>query len=185
VCVGCVDHCNMSSPIFTCPGGTVVLPTKILCDRGDGGHLIVNPPRAVWERSCLTPLELVQWSLLVAATGQAMLETLPVLQDGCINYWEAGNWALHPMAEPVGPKTPILHRRVHLHLLGRSPHAQHPDWRWGESPRFPDYAESDRWCAQFAPLIAQECADVVERLTELMKTRYHLPQLAALPKVTL
>ena len=48
-----------------------------------------------------------------------MLATLPQLKGGCINYWEAGNWALHGDADPRGPKTPEAHRRVHLHLLGR------------------------------------------------------------------
>jgi hypothetical protein len=35
---------NMSSIIFTAEGGSVVLPDKVLCDRRDGGHPIVNPP---------------------------------------------------------------------------------------------------------------------------------------------
>ena len=49
---------GMSNVIHACAGGTVVLPGKVLCDRRDGGHLLVNPPRPVWERSCLTPEEL-------------------------------------------------------------------------------------------------------------------------------
>lgn len=165
----------MSQTFLMHAGGTIVRPTKVLCDRADGGHLIVNPPRTVWERSVLTPDELVAWSLLVAATGQAMLEVLPVLKGGCLNYWEAGNWALHDLAPPVGPKRPEEHRQVHLHIFGRSPRATHPDWRWGESPRFPDYAASDRWSAQFAPLTEDECARVAERVEALLATRYRLP----------
>src|SRR3954465_4561251 len=111
----------MSSPtvLFTCDGGTVCLPAAdlVLVDRNDGGNLIVNPPRDVWERSELTAQELTHWGFLVAATGRAMLDTLPQLAGGCINYWEAGNWALNELAEPRGPKTAPTHRRVHLHLL--------------------------------------------------------------------
>lgn len=167
----------MSFVLFSNRGGTIVRPDKLLCDRQDGGHLIVNPPRPVWERSCLGPDELAQWSLLIAATGRAMLEALPVLQGGCINYWEAGNWALNDQAEPVGPKDPQAHRRVHLHLLGRSRHARDPDWRWGESPRFPSFAESTRWASRFAPLSDAESDAVIERVKHLLATCYRLPTL--------
>src|SRR6185503_10551912 len=133
----------MGRKIFICDGGCIVMPDLelVLVDRGDGGNLIVNPPRNVWERSELSAVELSLWSSLVAATGKAMLDVLPQLEGGCINYWEAGNWALNEQAEPRGPKTAREHRRMHLHLLGRSPGATHPAWRWGESPVFPRYAE--------------------------------------------
>src|ERR1700741_4602366 len=127
----------MSRTLVHHAGGSVTLPAKVLCDRADGGHLVVHPPRPVWDRSALEVQELVAWSLLVAATGAAMLETLPVLRDGCLNFWEAGNWSLNDLAAPVGPKQPRRDRRVHLHVFGRSRQAQHPDWAWGESPRFP------------------------------------------------
>ncbi len=166
----------MSNVIHACAGGTVVLPGKVLCDRRDGGHLLVNPPRPVWERSCLKPDELARWSLLVAATGRAMLDVLPVLRGGCLNYWEAGNWALNAQAEPPGPKEVEAHRHVHLHVFGRSRNASDPDWRWGESPRFPDYAQSLRWSSRFAPLSAAECDAVAQRLVVLLETIFHLPQ---------
>ena len=69
----------MTVPLFRGAGGEIVLPPRdlVLVDRLDGGHLCVHPPREVWERSELTPEELTQWSFLVAATGRAMLETLP------------------------------------------------------------------------------------------------------------
>jgi hypothetical protein len=35
------------------------------------------------------------WSFLVTAAGKAMLDVLPQLQGGCINYFDAGNWQLH------------------------------------------------------------------------------------------
>jgi len=168
------------STLFTHAGGSIVRPTKLLCDRADGGHLVVNPPRPVWERSVLTPDELVAWSFLVAATGQAMLETLPVLQGGCLNYWEAGNWALNDLAEPIGPKQPRRDRRMHLHVFGRSRHALHPDWAWGESPRFPTYADSDAWSAQFAPLSHGECEAIARRIGELLHTRYAFPMAGVL-----
>lgn len=164
----------MTSILFSNDGGSIVLPAKVLCDRQDGGHLIVNPPRPVWERSLLDPRELAAWSLLVAATGRAMLDVLPVLQGGCLNYWEAGNWALNELAEPRGPKRVEQHRRVHLHIFGRSPQSRHPDWCWGESPRFPDFADSAHWSEQFAPLTQDECAAIVARAAHLLATRYRL-----------
>lgn len=169
----------MSSTLFTCAGGSVALPTRVLCDRQDGGHLIVNPPRPVWERSALAPDELALWSFLVAATGRAMLECLPALQGGCLNYWEAGNWSLHPLAEPVGPKDPVAHRRVHLHVFGRSPRARDADWQWGESPRFPDFVDAAAWASRFAALSQDECGAVAERVAALLQTVYAWPAAAA------
>lgn len=164
----------MPTVLHACPGGVLTCPATVLCDRRDGGHLVVEPPRPVWERSELTAEELAQWSLLVAATGRAMLDVLPVLQGGCVNYWEAGNWALHPDAAPVGAKDVQAHRRVHLHVFGRSRTATDPAWRWGESPRFPDFADSAAWAARFAPLAPQECLAVGSRVAELLRQRFSL-----------
>ncbi|WKB52619.1 hypothetical protein [Eleftheria terrae] len=158
--------------LISCRAGTVCLPPKPLIGREDGGHLIVNPPRPVWERSELTRTELMEWSFLVAATGQAMLEVLPQLQGGCLNYWEAGNWALNELAEPRGPKSVQDHRRVHLHIFGRSPRAQDPDWRWGESPKFPDYVDSASWSAKFTLLEDEECTALRRRILEILKDKY-------------
>ena len=154
--------------LFEGEGGAVVLPEMPLVDRADGGNLIVNPPRSVWDRSELTADELTAWSFLVAATGRAMLDVLPQLEGGCINYWDAGNWALNDAAEPRGPKTASLHRRVHLHLLGRSPRAKHPAWKWGEAPVWPPYLERIEWSVNFRPLTDAECAAVVERLRSIL-----------------
>jgi hypothetical protein len=149
-----------SAPLFTCAGGRVVLPLQPLLDRRDGGHLIVTPPRDVWERSVLNREELAGWSELVAATGGAMLETLPQLEGGCVNYWEAGNWSLHDDTEPRGPKNAREHRHVHLHIFGRSRTAVHPAWQWGEAPRFPSFADRMSWAAPFRPLDDDECARI-------------------------
>jgi diadenosine tetraphosphate (Ap4A) HIT family hydrolase len=151
------------------PGGDVVLPELVLVGRADGGHLVVNPSRDVWERSELSPDELKSWSFLIAATGQAMLETLSQLDGGCINYWEAGNWSLNDAAEPRGPKNPRQQRRVHMHLLGRSPRATDPAWRWGEAPAFPDYKDRQK---NYPPLTESECSAVVLRLTEILTQKY-------------
>jgi hypothetical protein len=145
-----------------------------LVDRADGGHLWVNPPREVWERAELTADELSAWSFLIAAAAQAMLQTLPQLAGGCINYWEAGNWALNDLAPPPGPKDPHRHRKVHMHLLGRSPRARHADWLWGESPRFPAYADSKQWAAGFASLDAHECDTIASRTRIILRERYGL-----------
>jgi hypothetical protein len=151
--------------LFRTDGGSLVLPdaASVLCARLDGGNLQVLPPRTVWERSELTADELTQWSFLVAAAGAAMLDALPQLDGGCLNYWEAGNWALNDAAEPVGPKSAPGFRRMHLHLLGRSRTATHPSWRWGESPRFPEFAERHTWSAGLERLTAGECRAIVER----------------------
>lgn len=167
----------MTYEIFSCSGGSISRPEKVLCDRLDGGHLIVNPPRPVWERSHLTPYELARWALLVAATGKAMLEVLPVLEGGCLNYWEAGNWALNDDADPVGPKSVTTHRRVHLHVFGRSRFSRDPDWRWGESPKFPDFAQSAPWANRFSPLLESESRQIADRVATLLDTTFYLPAL--------
>jgi hypothetical protein len=160
--------------LFACSGGNIALPDKgsVLVSREDGGNLLVNPPREVWERAELAPAELTQWSFLVAAAGQAMLHALPQLAGGCINYWEAGNWALNFEAEPRGPKSGPGHRRVHLHLLGRSRTAASPSWQWGEAPRFPDFADRKAWAAGHLRLGPEECRKVVLEAESLLRARY-------------
>jgi diadenosine tetraphosphate (Ap4A) HIT family hydrolase len=150
------------------------LPEKgaALIGREDGGNVLVLPPREVWERSELTPAELTDWSFLVAAAGQAMLATLPQLAGGCINYWEAGNWALNFEAEPCGNKTGPEHRRVHLHLLGRSRNAVDPSWQWGESPKFPDYTDRKTWASKHELLSAAECGEIVVETERVLRVRY-------------
>jgi hypothetical protein len=160
--------------LFTCAGGHVVLPEKgaALVGREDGGNLLVNPPREVWERGELTPVELTQWSFLVAAAGQAMLKVLPQLESGCINYWEAGNWALNFAADPRGLKSAPEHRRVHLHLLGRSRTSSDPSWQWGEAPKFPDYADRKAWASKHELLHAAECQRIVAETERVLRERY-------------
>ncbi len=150
--------------IFTCAGGSVALPAQPLIDRHDGGHLVVTPSRDVWERSELDRAQLAAWSELVAAPGRAMLDVLPQLQDGCVNYWEAGNWSLHVDAEPRGLKIGREHRHVHLHVFGRSRTASDPSWQWGEAPRFPSFANRLSWAVPFQPLDDDECARVAARI---------------------
>jgi hypothetical protein len=164
----------MSLKLFTCQGGHIVLPDRklVLVSRQDGGNLIVIPPREVWERSELTPSELMHWSFLVAATGKAMIDVLPQLEGGCINYWEAGNWALNDDAEPKGLKTAREYRKVHLHLLGRSTVATDPAWRWGEAPKFPDYVDRYSWASKNERLNPEECSHVVAQVETLLQTHY-------------
>ena len=164
----------MSTKLFSCPGGDLVLPDRasLLVSRENGGNLVVNPPRPVWERSELTPAELTHFSFLVAAAGRAMIDVLPQLAGGCVNYWEAGNWALNDEAEPKGRKAARVHRKMHLHLLGRSPASTSPSWQWGESPRFPAFSEKETWAAGFEPLTGAECHLVVERTILLLRTKY-------------
>lgn len=165
----------MGRILFSCRGGHLALPEKgaALVGREDGGNLLVSPPRDVWARGELTPAELTLWSFLVAAAGQAMLKVLPQLEGGCINYWEAGNWALNIAAEPRGTKkTGPGHRRVHLHLLGRSRNAADPGLQWGEAPKFPDFADRKAWASKNELLSAAECRKIVTEVEKILRTRY-------------
>jgi hypothetical protein len=164
----------MNLTLFTCQGGQIVLPDQslVLVHRQDGGNLVVNPPREVWERSELSAVELMLWSFLVAATGKAMLDVLPQLEGGCINYWEAGNWALNEHAEPPGAKTAPAYRKVHLHLLGRSRTATDPAWSWGEAPKFPAFVERHAWAARNERLNAEECRQIVAQVETRLQTYY-------------
>jgi diadenosine tetraphosphate (Ap4A) HIT family hydrolase len=166
----------VSKTLLRCAGGELALPSAdlLLATRSDGGNLVVHPPRPVWERSELTAQELTRFSFLVAAAGRAMLDALPQLDGGCINYWEAGNWALNDAAEPPGRKRAREFRRMHLHLLGRSPAAANPHWAWGESPRFPAFADRHTWSAGFERLDAGECRAIVARAESLLMDRYGL-----------
>jgi hypothetical protein len=164
----------MSVTLFSCLGGQIVLPnrTLVLVDREDGGNLVVNPPREVWQRAELTRTELTHWSFLVAATGAAMIDTLSQLNGGCVNYWEAGNWALNDAAEPIGPKIARESRKVHMHLLGRSRTARNASWKWGEAPKFPEYADRLTWAAPFQRLTPEECSNIVANVEELLTNKY-------------
>ena len=167
----------MSIALLASPGGTLLLPDRhsVLLDRADGGNLVVLPPRPVWERSELTSAELAQWSFLVAASARAMLDALPQLEGGVINYWEAGNWALNDAAAPAGRKRGDRHKNLHLHLLGRSPESANPNWQWGESPVFPRYAERLSWSSGFQRLTPAECQAIVDRTAALLVAKYGLP----------
>jgi len=164
----------MPQTLLRCIGGEVALPDAnlVLVDREDGGNLIINPPRDVWDRTELTPQELTNWQFLVAATAKAMLRELPQLKDGCINYWDAGNWSLNEGAAPAGPKRGPLHRHVHLHLLGRSRNAKSPSHRWGEGVQWPDYSERQKWTAGFKRLNDDECKRIVKTTIESLIRDY-------------
>ena len=164
----------MTHVLFSCAGGDLVLPGpgSVLVDRASGGHLVVDPPRDVWDRSALEADELVAWSCLIAAAGASMLSELPVLRDGCINYWDAGNWALNEAAEPAGPKTGPRHRHLHMHLLGRSRTAADPDLVWGEAPRFPPFAEREAWAARHEPLAPADCVRIVLHCRRALLDKY-------------
>ncbi|MEQ1923391.1 MAG: hypothetical protein ABL952_12865 [Pyrinomonadaceae bacterium] len=165
----------MSIKIFKCIGGEVVVPNNesVLVDAQDGGNLVIQPPRPVWERGELNHLELTNWAFLVAATGRAMLETLPQLENGCINYWEAGNWALNEQAYPTGVfKTAKEYRKVHLHLLGRNPKSTNPDLKWGEAPRFPDFNNRFAWAKNNERLTAEDCLEIVRYVKTCLTENY-------------
>jgi len=164
---------RVTNLLYKGPGGTVVRPKMVFVDRQDGGHLIINPPRDVWEQSELTAMELAHWCFLVGAIGRAMIDVLPQLDGGCVNYFEAGNWALNDAAPPKGKqKRAPDYRRVHMHVFGRSPGAKHPSWRWGEAPRLPDYQDRKNWAAGFVPLEDKECRAIIKRARTLLEARY-------------
>jgi diadenosine tetraphosphate (Ap4A) HIT family hydrolase len=158
--------------IVTCAGGSLELPSLLLNDRADGGHLVVQPPRPVWDITALDSNELTAFSFLVSAAAQAMLDTLPQLEGGCINYWDAGNWALNEQALPAGPKRGPDARKLHLHLFGRNPRATNPSWMWGESPRFPRFSERLAFAALLDPLTEEECSQVGERTIHILRDKF-------------
>lgn len=160
--------------LVRCEGGVLERPTLVLNDRADGGHLVVHPPRPVWDRTALSHGELAAFSYLVAAAAKAMLHVLPQLDGGCINYWDAGNWALNVDAPPTGPKRGEDARQLHLHLFGRSREARNPDWLWGEGPRFPRFADRLTWAADKKPLTREECRDVAGHCFEVLAARYSI-----------
>ena len=172
----------MNRVIYSCWAGHVVRPDPPLLDRQDGGNLWVEPARPVWDRTDLEPKELIGWQLLVAATAQAMLEGLPQLDGGCLNYWDAGNWSLHPSAEPVGPKRGTDHRGLHLHLMGRSRTAVSPAWTFGEAPLFPRWSEREQAARAYEALTVGECGRIVRRLTKvLQETLSPFPRIGSAP----
>ena len=164
----------MKLTLFACAGGTLVLPAgaSLLLSREDGGNLIVHPPRPVWERSLLDVDELDAWGRLIAASGAAMIATLPQLEGGCVNYWEAGNWALNGAAEPLGPKTASAHRNVHQHLIGRSRFSANPRSGWGESPHFPLFSERHEWARAHQRLTPAECTAIVKHAEHALRESY-------------
>src|SRR4051812_8161657 len=127
----------MAGVIYKGAGGTVVLPKMVFLDREDGGHLIINPPHDVWEQSELSALDLAHWCFLVGAVGRAMIDVLPQLDGGCVNYFEAGNWALNETAPPKGPKRAKDHRRGPQHRLRRRPNPEEPPRGPGGGPGAP------------------------------------------------
>jgi diadenosine tetraphosphate (Ap4A) HIT family hydrolase len=152
--------------LFEAPIGRVALPNagEVMNDRASGGHLVVYPARVVWDRTAFTRDELGDWSWLIACAARAMLEALPQLRGGCINYWDAGNFAMNDAAPPAGFKDAPAHRRLHQHLLGRSPQGTDADWPWGDAPVFPTYANRVAYCENRQPLDAGECAAISAHL---------------------
>ena len=164
----------MSHVLYRGAGGTVTLPDlrTIMIDRRDGGQLVVHPARRVWDRTALDAAELTQWNFLVAATATAMLDTLPQLHGGCVNYWDAGNWALNPDAPPAGPKSGPEHRVLHQHLIGRSRQSADASWAWGEAPFYPAFKDRFAWSHGKAPLTAAECGVLALRLAQALVDGY-------------
>ena len=68
---------------------------------------------------------------------------------------------------------------MHLHLLGRSPTSTSPSWQWGESPRFPLFAQKETWAAAFEPLTSEECRRIVDRTDALLRAKYGVSSGAA------
>lgn len=164
----------MSITLFSCTGGKVVLPAgaTVFVDRRDGGNLVVDPPTAVWDRTELSPEKLTRWAFLVAATAKAMLTVLPTLKNGCINYWDAGNWALHHDSGPVGQKSGPVHRSLHMHLLARSVDNADPRWRWGEAPQFSDFADRVSAAQGIERLSPDECSAIVSETSRILQEKY-------------
>lgn len=152
-------------------GGSLCVPEYPMIDRADGGNLWVMPPREVWDRSELDREELIQWHFLIAASAKAMLDALPQLGGGVVNYWDAGNWWLNDAEAPQGPKTGCL-KKTHMHIIGRSLNCSDPDWAWGEAPVFPRYVKKDEWWSEKENLTLEERSNVAKQTREILITTY-------------
>jgi diadenosine tetraphosphate (Ap4A) HIT family hydrolase len=168
---------NQDASLLRTPAGEIMLPAKPLIDRADGGHLVVLPAHTVWDRTELSADELTQWSALVAACAWAMLQALPQLKDGCLNYWDAGNWALNDEAAPVGRKAGREHRKLHMHVMGRSPDARDPAWSWGESPLFPRHAQRLERNASYRALTSAEYEAIIHATQNRLREKYPVASL--------
>jgi len=61
-------------------------------------------------------------------------------------------------------------------VLGRNRRSAHPDWRWGESPKFPRWADMAAWASGFEALTPAECEAVAGRVQVLLDGRFRMPE---------
>lgn len=136
---------------------TLFAPEHPHIDRADGGHLRINPRRAVENRQELTPSEAIELMRLTIVAGEAMTNAMNArgVDIGRINYQDNGNWSVE---KPEGPK-------LHVHLYGRAKGAKRQ--LWGEALTFPKRADRPEFYEGLAPLTTEDCTAVrteIERL---------------------
>ncbi len=84
---------------------SILVPAIPLHSREDGGHLSVEPHRAISDRSLATPLEAVQLMVATMLAGDALLNVIGVAK---VNYQDMGNWSINKEGA-----------KLHIHVFGR------------------------------------------------------------------
>lgn len=143
--------------IFETASFLVEAPEKPLVDRGDGGHIVINPKVRVTNRQQLSPKLAIELMRLTLLAGQAMTTVMNAngVDVGRINYQDNGNWTVfHPEGS-----------FLHIHLYGRAKSAQYHTY--GQACYFPHRDEASEYYARFSPLHKKDIADLTIEITRL------------------
>ena len=131
----------------------IVVPERPHVTRGDGGHLIINPKRAIEDRTKLSPEQAVELVKLTMVTGEAMKTVLARkgIPIGRINYQDNGNWR----------------HELHVHLYGRSRNATIQPW--GTFLQIPPTREAfNAKMGDLDPLNAEDVRDLRAEIDRLL-----------------
>jgi diadenosine tetraphosphate (Ap4A) HIT family hydrolase len=143
--------------IFETNNFHVEAPEKPLVDRGDGGHIVINPKVRVTNRQQLSPKLAIELMRLTLLTGQAMTTVMNAngVDVGRINYQDNGNWTVfHPEGS-----------FLHIHLYGRAKSAQYN--KYGQACFFPHKNEAPGYYERFSPLHQKDIFDLTIEITRL------------------
>ena len=84
---------------------SLMIPAVPLNSREDGGHLTIEPHRAISDRSQATPLEAMELMIATMLAGDALLNVIGVEK---VNYQDMGNWSINKEGA-----------KLHIHVFGR------------------------------------------------------------------
>jgi diadenosine tetraphosphate (Ap4A) HIT family hydrolase len=133
----------------------ITAPERPHVARRDGGHLIINPKRAVEDRTRLTGEQAVELVKLTMVAGEAMKTVLTRrgIAIGRINYQDNGNWRAE----------------LHVHLYGRALNAKLQPY--GHALAFPPTREAFlKDMGELEPLTSEDCAAIRAEIERLVAT---------------